>query len=102
MLNDLVNVEKEFQKLLQIPQIQALLPRSPNMRYWENGNYIYAWTTERVKGKFYALRYRVRKDGSWTLKQKAKFGKRRVAKARARKWLQNATRTFLVKEESKL
>ena len=83
---------QQFNKMLQMPELQALLPKSPNMRYWTKGNYVYAWTTEPVKGKFYALKYRVLKDESWVLKHKVRFGRRKVAKARARKWYDEAVR----------
>jgi hypothetical protein len=88
---ELSQMERQFNKILQLPQLQALLPRSPNMRYWKQGTYVYGWTTQPIGGKFYALKYRVLKNGSWSLKRKARFGRRKVAKARARKWLEEVS-----------
>jgi len=65
----------------------------PNYRYWgipkdwKKTRYAFCWTTQRdSKGKFYALKYRILKNGTWKLVKKAQFGKRRVAKARSSKW----------------
>ena len=65
--------------------------RSPNLRYFKTSRddpYRFCWTTERVNGKFHTLVYRIRKDGTWILKKKLAFGKRRVAKARASKLME--------------
>jgi len=83
-------INADFQKFFSLPEIQHLLPRSPNMRYWQRGKAIFAWTTEPVKGKFWALRYRVLKNKSWRLKHKVAFGRRKIAKARAKKWFEEA------------
>lgn len=68
----------------------SMMPRMPRFRYFDvkqGDPYKFAWTTERDnKGYFWALIYRKRKDGTWVLKKKRKFKKRRIAKARALKW----------------
>lgn len=87
-------LENDLNKMFSIPQFQALLPRSPNMRYFQvkKDNYAFAWTTEpcleKGKKRFYATAYRIHKDGSWKLKRKVAFGRRCVAKARAKKWFE--------------
>lgn len=66
--------------------------RMPRFRYWTRKNqkgtkYAFCWTTERdSKGKFHALKYRILKQGTWKLVKDIAFGKRRIAKARARRW----------------
>jgi len=68
----------------------SLMPRQPNMRYYETERgdpYKFCWTTERCKGKFYALIYRKKKNKTWVLKKKVAFGKRRIAKQRAHTWM---------------
>ena len=72
----------------------GIMPRMPNYRYWripkgwKKTKYAFCWTTQRdsSKGKFYALKYRILKNGSWKLVKEVAFGKRRIAKARSSKW----------------
>ena len=68
----------------------SVMPRMPRYRYWtaKRGDpYKFGWTTERDgDGYFWAFIYRERKDRAWVMKKKRKFRKRRIAKARARKW----------------
>ena len=70
----------------------SILPRQPNMRYWEakrGDPYKFCWTTQRTSdGKFWALIYRLLKDGTWVLKKKVAFGRRRIAKKRAHTWME--------------
>ena len=68
-------------------------PQMPSYRYWriprgwKKTRYAFCWTTERDrKGKFYALKYRILKNGTWKLVKDVAFGKRRIAKARSKKW----------------
>jgi len=88
--NDRIAVEATAM-LNRILAQAGLLSQQPNMRYWEVNRkdaYKFCWTTERCSdGKFYAITYRVRKDGTWILKKKVAFGKRRVAKKRAYNWM---------------
>lgn len=68
----------------------GLLSQMPNFRYYEVNRkdpYKFCWTTQRSSnGKFYALIYRVRKDGTWVLKKKRVFGHRKTAKRYAKEW----------------
>jgi hypothetical protein len=82
-------IQKEWEKLWQLPELQALLPKSANWRYWKikKDKYAFAWTTEPDhKGKFYAFVWRILKNGIWKRKHTVAFGKRHKAKARALKW----------------
>ena len=83
--------------------ISSLMPRMPNMRYWQKkgDHYAYCWTTEPclVKGKkrFYACVYRVLKDGTWKLKRRVDFARRKIAKKRAHSWFEK--RSSLLESE---
>jgi len=71
----------------------SLMPRQPRYRYFEGPHKeMYCWTTERVNGKYICFDYIPYGKGSrsgnptqWKLKNKIKFAKRKVAKARALK-----------------
>ena len=71
----------------------GLVSRQPNMRYFtatKGDPYRYCWTTERTKDrKFYALIYRELKNGTWVLKKKRAFGRRKTAKKYAGQWAKN-------------
>lgn len=70
-----------------------LVGRTARFRYWrEKGDgFAFAYTTEPTSYKggkkgFYAIKYRVTKDGCWKVKKATRFGRRKIAKARASKW----------------
>jgi len=57
---------------------------------WKGTVYIFGytpWRTEKDgKSGFFAVKYRVLKGGVWKLVKSVRFGRRKVAKARALKW----------------
>jgi hypothetical protein len=102
---ELQKLERDLNKmLLSVLAFRNLLPKTPNMLYFQAKKdcYAFCWTTEpcleKGKKRFYACVYRVLKDGSWKLKRKVGFAKRKVAKARALKWYEERKLT-LHKEE---
>jgi hypothetical protein len=86
---ELDQIQSQFNQILAQCN---LLPRTPNLRYFKlrKDNYAFCWTTEpcleKGKKRFYACVYRILKDGTWKLKRRVGFAKRKVAKARALKW----------------
>ena len=55
--------------------------------HWKKTRFIFGWTTERdSNGKFYAVKYREFHDGSFKLSKSVAFGRRKIAKARSKKW----------------
>jgi len=62
-----------------------------DVRYWRTRRYAFGYTLHRQPdGKFYALKYRLKADGSGKLVKKVAFGRRLVARARAYHWYQQA------------
>ncbi len=57
---------------------------------WKGTVYIFAYTPWRTKHDgvegFWTLKYRVYKDGHWKLVKKIRFGRRKIADKRAKKW----------------
>lgn len=62
-------------------------------RKWAGIKYYFGWTPHRTKheGKvgFFAVKYRLLKNGNMKLKKSVRFGKRKVAKARSLQWHNN-------------
>lgn len=59
--------------------------------YWKTRRYAFGYTTHRQSdGKFCALKYRMKADGSGSLVRKVAFGRRKVARERAYHWFQQA------------
>ena len=62
---------------------------------WKGTNYAFGYTPWKQKdpktGKvgYFACKYRIIKDGSMKLVKSVRFGRRKVAKARAEKWYEN-------------
>ena len=61
---------------------------------WEKTTYYYGYTPWRTKDPdsgregFWTLKYRLLKSGTWKLVKKIRFGRRKIARARAIKWYQ--------------
>jgi len=72
-------------------QILGVTRQQPNMRYMSLEQQRFCWTTERTSdSKYWALLYRVRKDGVWVLKKKRAFKHRAAAKRCAKRWKERA------------
>jgi hypothetical protein len=79
----------------QINQVYSQIFRMPRYRYFQFGKEMYCWTTEPMRGHFYAMIYRyVKTTKTWKLVKKVQFGRRKIAKARAYKWYQDAKQRF--------
>jgi len=76
----------------EINRIAAELLRPtkmPRFRYWRHSddNQAFAYTTQKVDGKFWAIKYRInKKQQKWTAVKKVPFGRRKKAKERAYHW----------------
>ena len=59
---------------------------------WSGTKYVFAYTPWRTvdpktgRRGFYALKYRVLRDGKWKLVKSVRFGRRKIAMARAHQW----------------
>lgn len=89
--------DSRLKKLLkELEEVAAdIFPRTRMLRWrywripkhWSKTRYMFGWTTQRDhKGKFYALKYRMLKDDTLKLKKHIAFGRRKIAKARSKKW----------------
>lgn len=77
-----------------------LMPRTASYSYWRHGQFMYAYTTKRVRGAWLSYVYVPKGEGSrsgehrkwtvtsWQAQDKVRHSTRRAAKARAAKlWL---------------
>jgi len=90
-------ITQELNQLIaETPELARLFSyTTPRMRYWKASGKKFCWTTERCNDKkFYALVYRVNKDGSERLIKKCAYGRRKVAKAKALEWFRKSTEDF--------
>lgn len=75
-----------FPKRRKSPFIYWRIPKS-----WKGTRYAFAYTPHRTRdhtGKegFFALKYRILKNGQFKLIKKVRFGRRKIASQRSLKW----------------
>jgi hypothetical protein len=89
--------DKGLQRLTdEINRVYSQIFKMPRYRYFQFQKDMYCWTTEPTNdGHFHAMIYRyVKTRKLWKMVKKVQFGRRKIAKARAFKWYQNAKRKF--------
>ncbi len=98
---ELKKLEDQLNNFL-VSKFPELLPRTPNMRYFQvkKDYYAFCWTTQPTtkEHKFYACVYRILKNGTWKLKKRVGFARRKIAKARAWKWFEQRKKILADKE----
>ena len=92
------NLDPVFGRILREVMPEMFNRREPRYMYFERGQTMYCWTTERMSdGTFRAFIYRPYGKGArtgtaskWRLTKEVKVKQRKIAKGQARRWYERS------------